>query len=147
MPAATAASAELVECPDLIVGIDTHKDTHVAVALSSHGMRLGSLKLEASRRGYRSLISWAAELGSQPVFAVEGTGSYGAGLCRALRSEGLSVIEVNRPDRATRRRLGKDDGIDAEAAARSFLAGTAKVIPKAGDDLVEMIRMLKITKD
>jgi len=147
MPTATATSAEIVESPDLIVGIDTHKDTHVAVALSSNGARLGSLKLEANRAGYKSLINWTAELGSQPVFAVEGTGSYGAGVCRALRAEKLSVIEVNRPDRATRRRLGKDDGIDAEAAARSFLAGTAKVIPKAGDDLVEMIRMLKVTKD
>ena len=54
---------------------------------------------------------------------------------------------VNRPDRSTRRRLGKDDTIDAEAAARSFIAGKATVIPKSGDDLVEMIRMLKVAKD
>ena len=44
-------------------------------------------------------------------------------------------------------RVGKDDTIDAEAAARSYIAGKATVIPKAGDDLVEMIRMLKVVKD
>ena len=57
------------------------------------------------------------------------------------------VIEVNRPDRAARRRHGKDDPVDAEAAARSFLAGTATIIPKRGRDQVEMIRLLKVSKD
>jgi transposase len=49
---------------------------------------------------------------------------------------------VNRTDRSVRRRLGKDDAIDAEAAARAYLAGTATATPKTGADLVEMIRML-----
>jgi transposase len=56
-------------------------------------------------------------------------------------------VEINRPDRSTRRRLGKDDAIDAEAAARSFLAGTATIAPKGGTHLVEMIRLLKGNKD
>jgi transposase len=64
-------------------------------------------------------MRWAGEFGCNPVFAVEGTGCYGAGLCCALQTAGLEVVEVNRPDRSTRRRLGKDDTIDAEAAARS----------------------------
>ena len=51
-------------------------------------------------------------------------------------------MEVNRTDRSVRRRLGKDDAIDAEAAARAYLAGTAGVTPKTGSDQVEMIRML-----
>lgn len=80
------------------------------------------------------------------MLAVEGTGCYGAGLCRTLQAAGLQVVEMNRPDRSTRRWLGKDDTIDAEAAARSYIAGKATVIPKAGDDLVEMIRMLKVVK-
>ncbi|MEB3350311.1 MAG: transposase, partial [Cyanobacteriota bacterium] len=147
MTAATAPAPETSTGPDVVVGVDTHKHTHMAVALGANGGWLGSLKLEAKRSGYQELIHWAAEFGSNPVFAVEGTGCYGAGLCRALQTAGLEVVEVNRPDRSTRRRIGKDDTIDAEAAARSYIAGKATVIPKAGDDLVEMIRMLKVVKD
>ena len=133
--------------PDVVIGIDTHKHTHTAVALSANGGWLDSLLFDARRSGYRDLIRWTAGFGTSPVFAVEGTGSYGAGLCRALQAAGHPVVEVNRPDRSTRRRLGKDDTIDAEAAARAFIAGTATVVPKAGDDLVEMISMLKVAKD
>ncbi len=147
MSAAPAPGPETSPVPDLVVGVDTHKTTHMAVVLSANGGWLGSLKLEAKRSGYEELIRWAAAFGSNPVFAVEGTGCYGAGLCRSLYTAGLEVVEVNRPDRSTRRRLGKDDTIDAEAAARSYIAGKATVIPKAGDDLVEMIRMLKVAKD
>ncbi len=80
-------------------------------------------------------------------FGVEGTGSYGAGLARFLRVQGHKVIEVNRPNRSTRRRLGKSDATDAEMAARTVLAGVAVDQPKSGTDKVEMIRMLKSTKD
>ena len=147
MSAAPAPEVEICNNPDVVVGVDTHKHTHMAVALSANGGWLGSLKLEAKRIGYQELMRWAAEFGSRPVFAVEGTGCYGAGLCRALQTAELEVVEVNRPDRSTRRRLGKDDTIDAEAAARSYISGKATVIPKAGNDLVEMIRMLKVVKD
>ena len=147
MTAATATGTETSSSPDVVVGIDTHKHTHMAVALGANGGWLGSLKLDAKRSGYQELIRWAAAFGSSPVFAVEGTGCYGAGLCRALQAADLPVVEVNRPDRSTRRRIGKDDTIDAEAAARACIAGTASVIPKAGDALVEMIRMLKVAKD
>ncbi len=78
---------------------------------------------------------------------MEGTGCYGAGLARSLRSQGHQVVEVNRPDRATRRRRGKSDPIDAEAAARAVLAGTARTEPKTADGAVEMIRILKMTKN
>jgi len=103
--------------------------------------------IPANRQGYGVLQDWALELGSRSVFTVEGTGAFGAGLCRELLAVGYSVVEINRPDRSTRRRLGKDDAIDAEAAARFFLAGTATIAPKGGTHLVEMIRLLKGNKD
>ena len=81
------------------------------------------------------------------AFGIEGTGSYGAGLARNLASLGQTVIEVNRPDRSTRRKMGKSDPVDAEMAARSVLAGVARDHPKSGVDRVEMVRMLKIVKD
>lgn len=129
------------------IGVDTHKDLHVAVALDALGRRLAELTAPASATGYEQLYRWAGELGPIEAFGVEGTGSYGAGLARYLRRRGTRVVEVNRPDRSTRHRKGKSDPIDAEAAARAVLAGTATAIPKNGDDQVEIIRMIKMTRD
>ena len=94
MSAAPAPEPETSTRPDVVVGVDTHKHTHMAVALSANGGWLGSLKLDAKRSGYQELIRWAAQFGSSPVFAVEGTGCYGAGLCRTLQTVGLEVISI-----------------------------------------------------
>jgi len=77
---------------------------------------------------------------------VEGTGTYGAGLTRFARAYGLQVVEVNRPDRSTRRRHGKSDPIDAQAAARATLAGVAATTPKTREGQVEMIRVLRVAR-
>jgi transposase len=77
---------------------------------------------------------------------IEGTGTYGAGLCRFLMAQGVRVIEVDRPNRRTRRQQGKSDPIDAEAAARSVLAGTATTEPKARAGAVETIRSLRVAR-
>jgi transposase len=77
---------------------------------------------------------------------VEGTGTYGAGLTRFVRAYGLQVVEVNRPDRSTRRRHGKSDPIDAQAAARATLAGVAATTPKTREGQVEMIRVLRVAR-
>jgi transposase len=84
--------------------------------------------------------------GEIEAFAVEGTASYGAGLTRSLRGRGFAVVEVSRPDRRTRHSQGKSDPIDAEAAARAVLSGKATAVPKAGDDNVEIIRMLRVAR-
>src|SRR5664280_293644 len=90
--------------PGVIVGVDTHQDVHVAVALDALGRRLGELQIAATTSGYGQLVRWVRELGPAARFGVEGTGSYGAGLHRYLRRHGLAVVEVNRPDRSTRHR-------------------------------------------
>jgi len=131
----------------IIVGVDTHKDIHVAVAIDALGRRLGELAAPATAAGYQQLHRWAQDYGPTDAFGIEGTGSYGAGLARYLHHRGVKVIEVNRPDRATRHRLGKSDPIDAESAARAVLAGTATGTPKHGEDRVEMIRVLKLVRD
>jgi transposase len=77
---------------------------------------------------------------------VEGTGSYGAGLARFLAAHGQRVLEVNRPDRAARRRHGKSDPVDADAAARAVQAGEATGTPKAQDGTVEMVRALRVAR-
>lgn len=87
---------------DIIVGVDTHKSTHAAVAISALGARLDSLSIPANGRGYEALLDWARSLGPILAFGVEGTGSYGAGLSRFLNEHGHPVLEVNRPSRQLR---------------------------------------------
>ena len=147
MAKTTLTQPTLAEQYDVIIGVDTHKDFHVAVALSANGGRLAECRIPANQQGCSKLRSWALELGTKPIFAKEGTGSFGAGLCRELMASGFPVVEINRTDRSTRRRLGKDDAIDAEAAARAFIAGLATIEPKGGHQVVEMIRLLKGNKD
>ena len=131
----------------VIVGVDTHKHIHVAVAINQHGTRLGDRAVSADRGGYAQLEAWAQDLGRVDRFGIEGTGSYGAGLTSYLRRCGHRIVEVNRGDRRSRRSNGKSDAIDAEAAARSVLAGTSTAIPKTADGLVEMIRQVKVARD
>jgi hypothetical protein len=69
----------------VVIGFDTHNHTQMAVALSANGDCLGRLELDAKRSGYLELMRWAAGFRTNRVFAVEGTGCYGAVLCRALQ--------------------------------------------------------------
>lgn len=144
---AESVACSFLHVPRIIVGVDTHKDQHVAVAVNKLGTRIGQRNLPTTNRGYIDLERWANNLGEIDAFGVEGTGSYGAGLTRFLRFQGHRVVGVNRPNRSTRRRLGKSDPTDAEMAARTVLAGIAVDQPKSGIDKVEMIWMLKSTKD
>jgi hypothetical protein len=81
----------------IVVGVDTHKDLHVARAKDELGRGLGEITIPASAKGYRALLSWSRGLGEVRAFGVEGSGCYGAGLARHLRTHGEVVIEVIRP--------------------------------------------------
>ena len=89
---------------------------------------------------------WARSLGTLTRAGVEGTGTYGASLARHLTNAGVQVIEVNRPDRSRRRRLGKSDPTDAENAARAVWAGEASGAPKAQNGLVEALRAITVAR-
>lgn len=132
---------------EVIIGVDTHKDVHAAVAISALGVQLSATTIPASSKGYQALETWATALGTIRAIGIEGTGSYGAGLTRFLREQGHVVVEVNRPNRQLRYQKGKSDTIDAENAARAVLAGQATGHPKAATSTVEMIRHLKIARD
>ena len=114
----------------VVLGIDTHKHVHVAAVLDEVGRLGGVLQFPASDAGARELLAWARRHGRPALAGVEGTGSYGYQLTRSLQAAGVTVLEVNRPDRARRRRKGKSDPVDAEAAARAVLAGDATAVPK-----------------
>ena len=93
----------------IIIGIDTHKATHVAVALDLQGTRLAALSIPTNPKGYLELERWSQSLGEVHAFGIEGTGSYGAGLSRSLLPQGHKVVEVTRPNRQLRYTQGKTD--------------------------------------
>ena len=86
----------------IVVGVDTHKDVHVAVALDHNGGRLDELRFPSTGLGARQVQTWASGLGEVYGWGVEGTSCYGAGLTRQLLRHRAMVVEVNRPDRHAR---------------------------------------------
>ncbi|MGA5283399.1 IS110 family transposase [Streptomyces griseoincarnatus] len=136
----TATVAADTVGPDVFGGVDSHADTlHVAV-ISDNGGHLADAEFTTTAAGYAAALAFLNAHGRVIAIGVEGTSSYGAGFTRAARSASLHVVEVNRPDRAERRRIGKSDPIDAYAAARAALSGRASSAPK--DDTVTGIRAL-----
>ncbi|MCW1100135.1 IS110 family transposase [Streptomyces sp. RS2] len=106
---------------EVLLGVDTHKDVHAAAIVTVLGTELDSRSFPTTAEGYRQLVAWARSFGVLRRAGVECTGSYGAALARHLRAEGIEVTEVNQPNKVVRRRRGKTDAIDAEAAARAVL--------------------------
>lgn len=134
---------------DVIVGVDTHKDQHIAIAIDGLGGLLDQPKqVSANIEGYGALLVWAQSLGKVYAFGVEGCGSYGLGLARFLRRHDHKVYEVARPPRKGQRRLiGKSDPIDAEHAARVVLSGSGTATPKLANGNIEALRLIKIARD
>jgi transposase len=124
----------LAEEVDFVVGVDTHRDAHAlaVVAAATGAVVLVEPSLPASPSGYRRLLWLArAHAPGRCAFAVEGTGSYGAGLARFLAEQGERVHEVERPQRA-HARGGKSDTLDAVRAARALLGQDRLAQPRAG---------------
>ena len=102
----------------LVIGVDTHADRHVAVALDTLGRHLATTSFAASDTGNARLLAWACQR-SAGRRRSGGHGSFGYRLARYLLAHGFAVREVNRPDRARAARVGKNDLLDAEHAARA----------------------------
>jgi transposase len=136
-----------VQAEIVIGGIDAHADTHHVVALDLTGKMLGDHPFPASSRGYRDALDWLAGFGVIDKIGVESTGSYAAGMTRFLLGAGIDVVEVNQPHPHLRSRRGKNDTVDAEAAARKALSGQAAAVPKITTGVVESIRVLRVARD
>lgn len=106
-----------------------------------------SLKFTAWTRGYQDALDWLGHFGVIDEIEIESTGSYAAGLTRFLLARGVEVVEVNQPHPHLRARRGKDDAIDAEAAAMNALSGQAAAVPKSTTGVVESIRILRVSRD
>ncbi len=125
----------------IAVGVDTHKEQHFAVAVDGLGQVLAELIITANLAGYRKLVGWLARLEGQVPVGIEGAGSYGAGLCEHLQSEGIEVFEVERP-RRRERRSGKSDKLDALLAAKKVLSGDGLSTPRGSGARVALQMLL-----
>lgn len=128
------------------LGVDTHKDLHVVVALDQLGRRLGTASFPTDDAHHLALWDWASEFGELSHAGVEGTGSFGYRLAHFLTSAGVTVLEVNRPNRTARRRRGKSDPVDAENAARAVLSGDTTATPKTRTGPAGQLRALLVAR-
>lgn len=130
----------------VIGGVDTHGDVHHAAVVDPLGRHLADREFAATKAGYRDLDGWLRSHGTVVAVGIEGAGAYGAELARTLTRSGLRVIDVDRPDRKTRRMRGKSDPIDAYAAATAVASGRATGSPKTRTGAVEAIRALRVPR-
>jgi transposase len=130
----------------VIGGIDTHKDLHTAAVIDTHGAVLGVQSFPTTRAGYNRLLAWMADFGSIVRVGVESSGSYGAGITRRLARAGIPVLEVAGQERGQRRGRGKDDAMDAVAAARAALEGHRVSVARTRTGEVEALRVLRTTR-
>ena len=122
---------DLREVVDVVIGIDTHVDTHSAAVVDARtGAVLDQLTVEATADGYTQLSEFVDEHAALRAWAIEGTGSFGAGLTRYLIGREEIVVELDRPVRAKRRNGAKSDPLDAVRAAREALARTRLGAPR-----------------
>jgi transposase len=137
----------LAEEVAFVVGVDTHADRHALVLVDAVTQRRRrALMIPATRRGYRQALRLAERLApTDRVWALEGSGCYGAGLARFLAEHGERVLEVERPARAGARGRLKSDLLDAERAARQVLAGQAGAQPRVARD-TQALRALLTTR-
>lgn len=137
----------LTERLDFVIGVDTHRDAHTLVIVDARTQRRGDeLAVGANRGGYRRALRLARRRAPGcRVWAVEGSGCYGAGLTCFLERCGERVREIERPKRAGGRR-GKSDPLDAERAARELLAGSAGSRPRSNAD-TQALRVLLVARE
>jgi len=127
-------------------GADTHRDTHMIAALDQRGAELGVREFATDPTGHDDILDWLETFGTIVRIGIEGTGTYGAGLCRFMQRHDIDVVEVTRGDRQERRSHGKSDPVDAVAAARAAQSGKAVAQPKTRTGSVEAIRALRLVR-
>lgn len=126
---------DLREVVDVVIGVDTHVSTHSAAAVDARtGGVLGELTVETTAEGYAELVEFAAQHAALRAWAIEGTRGHGAGLTRRLERGEEVVVELDRPERATRRNGAKSDPLDAIRAAREALARGTLGTPRSSGD-------------
>jgi transposase len=137
----------LADQVEAVIGVDTHRDRHVlAVVSAATGALVAEASVAADGRGYERALALARRHApGRRAWAVEGSGSYGAGLVRLLVAHGERVIEIGRPERRGERTKAKSDRLDALRAARTALGRTRLACPRAGGAR-EGVRVLMVAR-
>jgi transposase len=131
---------------DAVIGVDTHRDKHTLAVADPRGGQLASIELPTDAFGYRRMLAFAREHApGRRAWAIEGTGSFGAGLTTHLLEHGEWVVEIDRPARPARRNGAKTDELDALRAAREALAREHLAQPRRRGDR-EAMRVLLTTR-
>ncbi len=130
----------LAEQYDFVIGGDPDRDTVDLAVLDTGAGRVHAHVVEAADgAGYRRMLGWADEHApGQRIWALEGTGSFAAGLVVFLTGAGERVVEVGALKRA---RGAKSDRIDAIRAARQALTREEQSAPRSGG-LREALRLV-----
>jgi transposase len=137
----------LAEQTDYVIGVDTHRDRHSAAILTSSGGLVDEKSAAADRIGYTTLLAWARRRGDgRRVWAIEGSGSYGAGLAAFLDRRGERVVEIGRRVRRSGPSRAKSDPLDAIEAAREALSQSRLSVPRAAGER-EALRVLVTTRE
>jgi transposase len=138
--------AMLAELVDGVIGVDTHRDTLTAAAVSHLGGVLAQATVRADAVGYQQLLDFACvQVSGRRCWAVEGAGSFGAGLAMFLQQRGEQVVEVGRPKRLASRTGAKSDALDAVRAAREALSQDHLATPRRRGER-EALRVLLTTR-
>jgi transposase len=128
---------------DYVLGVDSHRDRHALAVVAGSGLLVAEKELAADAAGYRQALELAErQAPGRRVWAVEGTGCYGAGLARFLLARGERVLEVERPARTGSRDRLKSDPLDALRAARLVLTGQPLAKPREGEQREELRALL-----
>jgi transposase len=131
---------------DAVIGVDTHRDRHAAALLDPNGGVRATLEVPSDQAGHAQLLQLADEQApGRRVWALEGTGCYGAGLARFLVDQGEWVIEIDRPKRPRGRHGAKSDVLDAVRAGREALVRDHLTTPRQRGHR-EALRVLHITR-
>lgn len=129
-----------------VIGVDTHRDRHTVAVVDPTGAALTSTELPTDAFGYRRMLAFARDHApGRRVWAIEGTGSFGAGLTTYLLEQQEWVVEIDRPARPARRNGSKTDELDAVRAAREALARDHLAQPRRRGDR-EAMRVLLTTR-
>jgi transposase len=131
---------------DAVIGVDTHRDHHTVAVVDPTGGVLAAIELATDAFGYRRMLAFAkGHAPGRRVWAIEGTGSFGAGLTTYLLEHEEWVVEIDRPARPARRNGAKTDELDAVRAAREALARDHLAQPRQRGDR-EAMRVLLTTR-
>ena len=132
----------------IVIGTDTHKRTHTAVAVvAGTGELQSELTARALPAGFAEMLAWGQGLDGERVWAIEDCRHVSAGLERFLVARGERVVRVAPKlmgaSRKAARSAGKSDSIDALAVARAAVAEGPGSLPAATvDEQAHEIKLL-----